>query len=75
MLPQSLIIRFWMRVRDLAEEKHGLRRDEADRAIADYLALAEKHQFTDAIYHRDAEDVAEIVAYGAKQGFLEPATT
>jgi hypothetical protein len=74
MLPQSLIIQFWLRVRDLAQERHGVSRDDADRAIADYLALAEKHQFAEAIYHRDAEEVAEIIAYGAQAGFREPAT-
>ena len=72
MLPQPLIIQFWLRVRDLAQERNGLSRDEADRAIADYLALAEKHQFTDAIYHRNPDEVAEIVAHGAKRGFSEP---
>ena len=74
MLPQPLIIQFWLRVRDLAQERHGISRDAADRAIADYLALAEKHQFTEAIYHRDAKEVAEIVAYGAKHGLNEPVT-
>ena len=74
MLPQPLIIQFWLRVRDLAQERHLLSRDQADRAIAEYLALAERHQFVDAIYHREAEEVADIVAHGAQQGFHEPAT-
>jgi hypothetical protein len=73
MLPQPLIVQFWLRVRDLAQERHGLSRDQADGAIADYLALAEKHQFADAIYHREADEVAEIVAHGARSGFHEPA--
>lgn len=72
MLPQPLIIEFWLAVRDIAQDQHGLKRNEVNRAIRDYLALAEKHQFTDAIYHRNAEEVAEIVAHGAKLGFREP---
>ena len=72
MLPQRLVVEFWLRVRDSLVEVHHASREEADRGIDQYLQLAERHEFTQAIYHRNAEEVAEIVAHGMKRGFPEP---
>ena len=49
---------------------------QADQGIRDYVALAEAHGFTEAIYHRNEEEIAEIIKYGIEnESFPEPAKT
>ncbi len=71
-MPHNLVIEFWLRVRDLLQEQR-LDGNDANRGIADYLALAEKHDFSEAIYHRNPEEIAEIIMHGVRSGFREPA--
>lgn len=73
MFPEQLIVDYWMKVANFLVKNHRLKRDKAEKGITDYLAVAEKHGFTDLIYHRDARDVAETIAGAVRNGgFREP---
>ena len=72
MLPESLVVQFWLKVKAIAQERHGLKSVQADQSIKRYLELAEKHEFAEAIYHRGADEIADIIAHGAKEEFREP---
>jgi hypothetical protein len=74
MLPQDLVVKYWLDVRELLQKECGLSGPQADRGIREYVALAEKHGFTGAIYHRKQEETAEIIRYGVQhEQFPEPA--
>jgi hypothetical protein len=72
-LPQDLIVDFWLDVQNHLETDHRVGKGAGRKGISDYLALAEKHGFTDLIYHRDPWEVAETIAGAVTQGgFREP---
>jgi hypothetical protein len=73
MLPQDAVIKYWLRVRELLRSG-SVTDQQADRGIRDYVALAEAHGFTEAIYHRNEDEIAEIIKYGIEnESFPEPA--
>ena len=74
MLPQDAVIKYWLRVRELLQNSGSLTDRQADQGIRDYVALAEAHGFTEAIYHRNEEEIAEIIKFGIEnESFPEPA--
>jgi hypothetical protein len=75
MLPGHLKAEFWQDVERRLEADHRIDGAVARRGIADYLALAEEHGFSDLIYHRDPEDVANTIAGSLAQGGLAKSKT
>ncbi len=71
MLPQHLIVDFWLKVQSRLEKKWD--KEKARKGISEYIALAEKHDFADMVYHREPEEIAQTIAGGlAQQGFKDP---
>ena len=71
MLPQYLIVDFWFKVQRHLEKDWG--KEIAKRGISEYIALAEKHDFADMVYHREPEEIAQTIAGGlSQQGFKDP---
>jgi len=71
MLPQHLIVDFWLKVQSRLEKKWG--KEKARKGISEYLALAEKHDFATMVYHREPDEIALTIAGGlAQKGFKDP---
>jgi hypothetical protein len=67
------MVGFWLRVQTQLEKCHAIDQKTAQARILEFIALSEKHNFSDAVYHRDPEEVAETIAGGFKRGgFEEP---
>jgi hypothetical protein len=73
MLPQHLITDFWFQVENSLEKRHDVPEKMAREKIAEFIALSEKHDFSEMVYHRNPDEVAETIAGGLKRGgFEEP---
>jgi hypothetical protein len=71
MLPQNLIVDFWLKVQSRLEKDWD--KEKSQKGISEYLALAEKHDFADMVYHREPDEIALTIAGGlAQQGFKDP---
>ncbi len=71
MLPQHLIVGFWLKVQNRLEKDWD--KEKAQRGISEYIALAEKHDFVNMVYHREPEEIAQTIAGGlAQEGFKDP---
>lgn len=72
MLPQHLIAEFWGTVKQTLLEQHKLIEPDAVKAISTYRSALDRHQVGDMVYHRDPESVADTIAHGWRNGFLDP---
>jgi hypothetical protein len=67
MLPEPLKVAFWAKVLAILQLQYSLSAERARAAIADYQEIVGP-RVGEMVYHRDPDEVAEVIAAAVEQG-------
>lgn len=73
MLSHEQIVQFWQEVHDVLMREYGIDTSKSRAAVTDFMSIAEKRHFLDAVYHRNVEEIADTITGGKVSTMPKPA--